>query len=66
MTHNVDLLGAIVRHVGLDIGKTTEFCEVRQEQVTARATVRKQKELEALLEVGTGRARVVLEACRGA
>lgn len=65
-THNVDLLGPIVRYVGLDIGKTTELCEVREEKVTARATVRKEKELEALLAPGTGRARVVLEACRQA
>lgn len=65
-THNVDLLGPIVRYVGLDIGNTTELCEVRQEKVTARATVRKDKELEALLAPGTGRARVVLEACRQA
>jgi transposase len=66
VTPKVDLLGPITRYVGLDIGKTAEFCEVRQEQVTARATVRKEKELEALLGPGTGRARVVFEACREA
>jgi transposase len=63
---NVAPLGPIERFVGLDIGKSTEFCEVRREQVTRRAAVRKEKDLEALLEPGTGRARVVLEACREA
>ena len=65
-TSNDELLGPIERYVGLDIGKITEFCEVRQEQVAARATVHNEKELEALLEPSTGRARVVLEACREA
>jgi transposase len=66
-TRNVDLLGPITRYVGLDIGKATELCEVRQERVTRRATVRKEEQLEAILAPGTGgRARVVLEACREA
>jgi transposase len=66
VTPKAELLGPITRYVGLDIGKATEFCEVMQEQVTARATVRKETELEALLAPGTGRARVVFEACREA
>jgi transposase len=65
-TRNAELLGPIERYVGLDIGKATEFCEVRQEQVTARATVRKEKDMEAVLGPDTARARVVLEACRQA
>lgn len=65
-TRNSELLSPIERYVGLDIGKRTEFCEVRQERVTTRATVSNEKQLEALLEPSTGRARVVLEACREA
>lgn len=63
-TSNSELLGPVTRYVGLDIGKSTEFCEVRQEQVTARATVRKEADLEARLGPGTARALVVFEACR--
>jgi transposase len=65
-TRNSELLSPIARYVGLDIGKRTEFCEVRQGRVTARATVSDEKQLEELLEPSTGRARVVLEACREA
>jgi transposase len=65
-TRNIELLSPIERYVGLDIGKRTEFCEVRQERVTTRATVSSEKQLEELLEPSTGRARVVLEACREA
>ncbi|MCU0693757.1 MAG: IS110 family transposase [Polyangiaceae bacterium] len=65
-TRNIELLSPIERYVGLDIGKRTEFCEVRQGRVTTRATVSSEEQLEELLEPSTGRARVVLEACREA
>ncbi len=54
----------IERYVGLDIGKRTEYCELKQERVTHRATIQKEKDLEKLLGPGTPRARVVFEACR--
>ena len=65
-TRNSELLGPIERYVGLDIGKITELCEVRQEQVTKRVSVRNEEDLEQVLGPDTGRARVVLEACREA
>jgi transposase len=65
-TRNSELLGPIERFVGLDIGKRTELCEVSQGRVTRRATVSDEKQLQELLEPSTGRARVVLEACREA
>jgi transposase len=65
-TRNSELLGPIERYVGLDIGKITELCEVRQEQVTRRASIRKEQDLEQVLGPDTSRARVVLEACREA
>jgi transposase len=65
-TRSSELLGPIVRYVGLDIGKATELCEVRQDRVTKRATLRQEKDLEAALGPDTGRARVVFEACREA
>lgn len=54
----------VERYVGLDIGKRTEFCEVKQEQVTQRATVDNEQQLEKLLGPGTAKALVVFEACR--
>jgi transposase len=54
----------VERYVGLDIGKHTELCEIKQERVTLRATIDNERQLEKLLGPGTARARVVYEACR--
>jgi hypothetical protein len=54
----------VQRYVGLDIGKRTEYCELKQERVTQRATIDKEQQLEKLLGPGTERALVVYEACR--
>ena len=54
----------IARFVGMDVGKKTELCEVRDQKVLARTEVGTEDGLKEQLGPGTPRARVVLEACR--
>lgn len=61
-----DVAGPIVRHVGIDMGKLSHLCELRQGLVSLRASARSVQELQLLLDPNKGRARVVFEACREA
>lgn len=54
----------IARFVGLDVGRKTEACVLKNGKVVARAQLSSRDEQELLLGPGTARARVVLEACR--
>jgi len=54
----------IERYVGLDIGNSTEVCELKGGQVVLRTQVKDDDGLERLLGPETDRARVVLEAGR--
>jgi transposase len=54
----------IARFVGLDVGKKTEFCEMREGRVVARAQLVNDDDLKQRLGPGSPRARVVLESCR--
>lgn len=54
------------RCVGLDLGKKTAFCEMRDGQVVKRATLTKKADFKELLGPDTEPARVALEAGRSA
>ncbi len=53
-----------MRSVALDLGRKITFCEVEDEKVVRRATVRSFGDLERLLGPRTAPARVAIEACR--
>lgn len=54
------------RCVGIDLGKKSEVCEVRDDQVVWRANFKTKAELELLLGPTSQPAQVAIEACREA